>query len=337
MAIRIAFVGFRHGHISGLYSLAASRDDVEIAGACEEDAGARDALTGTEVVITHDSYAAMLDDVECDVVACGDYYAVRGERLIAAVESGRHVIGDKPLCTSLVDLDQIERLARDKGVRVGCMLDLGQGAPFQTLRRLLREGLAGEVHTIHFDGQHPLNYGQRPAWYFEAGKHGGTINDIAIHAIDGIPWLTGRNIVEITAARAWNARHREHPHFQDGAVLMMRLDNDGVVTGDVSYLTPEAHSYRIPSYWRFCVAGSQAYVETSATVDKVLIYTRDAETVREEPLDSERRGAYWDDFVADISGRPNPDGLRTERVLRSSRITLVAQHAADTGEFPVRV
>ena len=36
-------------------------------------------------------------------------------------------------------------------------------------------------------------------WYFEEGKHGGTINDIAIHGIDLVRYLTGKNVTKIGA------------------------------------------------------------------------------------------------------------------------------------------
>jgi len=337
MPLRVAFVGFRHGHIFGLYELLESLEEVEVVAACEEDAETRAALGESNVSVTHESFEAMLADVECDVVACGDYYSVRGERLIAALESGRHVLGDKPLCTELSELDRIETLAREQGLRLGCMLDLVDLAPFQTLRRLVQGGAVGEVHTIHFDGKHPLNFGQRPGWYFEEGKHGGTINNIAIHGIDAVPWLTGRSIVEVTAARAWNARHREHPWFQDGALLMLRLDNDGGVTADVSYLTPEAQGYDLPSYWRFTMAGSEGVIETSCTADTVTVFSKHEKEVRCEPVGEHRRHGYWMDFVSDLSGNPNPDGLDTERVLRSARVALEAQRAADTGGFPCAV
>ncbi|MBN2310111.1 MAG: Gfo/Idh/MocA family oxidoreductase [Candidatus Hydrogenedentes bacterium] len=337
MAIKVAFVGFRHGHINSLYGLLAGREDAEIVAACEEDAATRAALAESPVAITHDSYEAMLAEVDCDVVACGDYYGIRGERLIAALEAGRHVMADKPLCTRLSELDRIERLAADTGRRVGCMLDLCDAGPFQTLHRLLKEGVAGEVHTIHFDGQHPLNYGTRPGWYFEQGKHGGTINDLAIHAIDAIPWLTGRGVVEVTAARAWNARFLEHPSFQDGAVLMLRLDNGGAVTGDVSYLTPENHGYRMPSYWRFSISGSEGYVETSGHTDTVFVYAKGDDAVRAEPAGPARTAGYWEDYLADVAGRPDPEGLHTERVLRSSRQALAVQRAADSEVYPHRL
>ena len=51
--------------------------------------------------LTHDDYRRMLREVECDAVAVGDYFARRGEIVIAALEAGKHVIADKPICTKL--------------------------------------------------------------------------------------------------------------------------------------------------------------------------------------------------------------------------------------------
>lgn len=334
MALRVCFIGFRHGHIGSLYRLLHARDDVAIVAACEEDASTRTALAGSDTAITHDNYEAMLDEVDCDVVACGDYFGIRGARLIRALEHGRHVLVDKPVCTRLDELDVIEKLARDKGLRVGCMLDLVDAAPYLTMRRLVREGTIGEVHTISFFGQHPLNYCSRPAWYFEEGKHGGTLNDIAIHGLDAIPWMTGRAIVEITAARAWNARLKQHPFFQDGAQLMLRLDNGGGVLGDVSYLSPDAAGYAMPNYWHFGLHGTDGYMETCSAATSVRVFLKDVKEPRDVPLDPARPGGYFEDFLKDLAGAPNPDGLDTQRVLHSARLALEVQAAADTGRFP---
>jgi len=337
MTVRIAFIGFRHGHISGLYQLAQQRDDVEVVAVCEEDAQRRAGLAGAGVTVTHDDYGRMLDEAACDVVACGDYFGIRGRRLIQALERGLHVIGDKPLCTSLEELERIEALAAAGDRRVGCMLDLGNHRAFVTLGEMLGRGSVGDVHAVCFLGQHPLLYGQRPMWYFEPGKHGGTINDIAIHAVDLIPAVTGRRIVEVTAARSWNAKVPEHPHFHDGGAFMLRLDNDGVVIGDVSYLASDKHGYGMASYWRFTISGADGVIETSCNAEHVTLWRHDGEEFVQQAVGEGRQGGYLDDFLADLAGAPNPGGLHTRRVLESSRITLLAQHAADHGEFPVTV
>lgn len=336
MALRMAFIGFRHAHITALYKHAQQLEGVEIVAACEEDAETRGALAGSPVTVTHDRYEAMLGDTDCDVVACGDYYSVRADRLLAALEAGKHVIGDKPLCARLEELDRIEATARARGLCVGCMLDLPDTAPFQALRKIVRGGTIGEVHTVSFSGQHPLFFGTRPAWYFEEGKHLGTLNDIAVHGIDLIPWLTGRTIMEITAARAWNAKAKHAPFFQDGAQLMLRLDNGGGVLGDVSYLNPDSHGYGLPLYWRTGLHGTDGYVEAALNDPMVRVF-RNGEAPLEVPVGEPRTGGYFEDFLAELRGQPDLDGLHAARIFRSTRTALMAQAAADRGDFPVAI
>ena len=107
--LTIAFIGFRHGHIGAVYQAAQNSDHLEIVGVCEEDEPTRQELA-SEYDFTHSDYEAMLQEVSPDIVAVGDYFAIRGARAIAALEHGAHVIADKPLCTSLDELDRIEAL-----------------------------------------------------------------------------------------------------------------------------------------------------------------------------------------------------------------------------------
>ena len=43
--------------------------------------------------------------------------------------------------------------------------------------------VCGDRWRWEFTAQHPLLYGTRAKWYFEEGKHGGSINDIGVHAV----------------------------------------------------------------------------------------------------------------------------------------------------------
>lgn len=330
MTLRFAFIGFRHGHIFGLYDLARQRPDIEIAACCEEDSETRLHLQKEgRVDLTHQDYAAMLKEVDCDVLAVGDYYGKRGRILIDGLEAGKHVIGDKPLCTRLSELDEIESLSATKALRVGCMLDMPDSGQCRSMRRLIQAGQIGQVHAISFDGQHPLNYGTRPGWYFEQNKHGGTLNDIAIHALDFIPWSTGLNFTVVNAARNWNAALKQVPFFNDAAQVMLTMDNGCGVLGDVSYLTPDSMGYTMPNYWRMTVWGQDGVLETSATMDGLMLYQNGQKRPQRLKADQSRLGGYLEDFLSDICGEAADDGLTTSRVLRSSRIALGVQEAAD--------
>src|SRR5689334_13338973 len=123
--IRVAFAGFRHGHVHSIYQLARARPDVEIVAAAEEDEATRAALQSAGTIdITHDSITAMLDAVPCDAVVVGDYYGRRGALLIESLHRGKHVLSDKPICTSLSELNEAETLAQAKRLVVGCQLDM---------------------------------------------------------------------------------------------------------------------------------------------------------------------------------------------------------------------
>lgn len=333
MRHRFAFVGFRHGHIFSLYEKAAASARVEIVAACEEDAETRRELADhPRVRVTHADFGRMLAEVDCDVVACGDYYARRGALLAAALRAGRHVLGDKPLCTRPEELERMAGLARKRGLKIGCQLDLRTLPQMVTARELVRRGEIGAVHAVQFGGQHPLLKTTRPGWYFEKGKHGGTLNDIAVHGLDAIPWVTGQEIVEIVAARTWNARAPEYPHFNDAGQFMATLANGGGVLGDVSYFAPDGCGYRLPFYWRFTLWGGDGVLEFGPNEPELRLARKDGTALERIALLPQAEPDYLDAFLDDVEGRPG--ALDTNRVISTSRLALALQRVADSRAAP---
>jgi predicted dehydrogenase len=337
MPIKIAFMGFRHAHIFDLYRRSGEWDEYEVVAACEEDAEARKQLAESgRANITHDSYEKMLDDVECDAVAIGDYYGKRGAIAIEALSRGKHVISDKPLCTSLNELSKIKALSEEKALKVGLMLDLRDQGVYIRIRELVRSGAIGDVHSIAIGGQHPLLLGTRPGWYFEVGKHGGTINDIGIHAFDIIPWITGLQFSKVTSARAWNAFAPEFPHFRDGGQFMVEMENGGGVMGDVSYFMPDSTGYSLPMYWRITLFGRDGIIEAAAHSTDILL----AKNGNKEPEaigQSENiPGGYLRSFTEEVTAGQS-SGLSTADVLRASYVSLMVQKAADEDLSRVRL
>ena len=259
--MNIAFAGLRHGHIFGLYARAKVTGGVSVVGAWEEDAAARDAARDTVSEPFYDRYDDLLADPRVDAVAVGDYYGARGERILRALGAGKAVIADKPLCTSMEELRAIRALALQRRLNVTCLLDLRYDPAVRTARRLVREGRLGRVHAMNVTGQHPLDWGARPMWYFEDGKHGGTINDIAIHGVDALRYVTGLSFTRPVAARSWNAFAHEAPAFRDCAQFLAEFEGGAGLTADVSYAAQSGTAWRMPSYWRFNLWGEAGAME----------------------------------------------------------------------------
>ena len=329
MKTRFAFAGFRHGHIIDLLTGVEEREDTEVVACCEEDAATREALAAKgRVQITHTDFTTMLRDVECDVIAIGDYYAKRGELVLAALRAGRHVLSDKPLCTSLAEQDEIERLAAERRLVVGLQLDSRDYAAWRKLREIILSGEIGEVASIHIDGQHPLIPDTRPGWYFEEGKHGGTINDIGIHAFDFIPWMTGHQWGEFRAARSWNAKAREFPHFHDCAQFLATLDNGAGVLADFSYLAPDTLGYQLPHYWHILVHGTRGLAETHLFAKEIAVIKDGSAAPESVPAGQPRTRGYLEDYLQELRGKVPETGFSSAACLRASRLALTVQAGA---------
>lgn len=322
-SLGIAFAGFRHAHIFGLYDLTDKRDDLKIVGAWEDDETSRKAAEEKGVIFRFKTYEDLLSDPAVDIVAIGNYYAARGELAIAALRAGKHVLADKPLCTSLAEWKEISALAEEKKLTVGVMLDLRDNPNFVTALEELQEGALGKINNIVMEGQHPLLSGSRPGWYFEEGKHGGVINDIAIHGIDLARAMTGSDVEETVGAREWNFYAKDVPYFQDSAQFILKMSSGAGVVGDVSYAAPDSHGYDHPAYWQFRVWGEEGMMTWSAVSDGVMLY-QNGEAAKKLPGKAPKEN-YLDRFLRAVG---NEDRTYTHDILGAAGDTLRVEETA---------
>jgi len=320
--MNIAFAGFRHSHILDLYKIASEEKSVNIVGCFEENDSARIDAEKLGIDFTYENYSDVLNDENVQIVAIGDYYGIRGKRVIEALKAGKHVICDKPLCTSLSELDEIEKLTKEKNLKILIMLDLRYKPQIEKVRNLIRDGAIGKVNIATFTGQHCLNYGTRPSWYFEEGKHGGTINDISIHGIDLVRYITGKNLSEVTFAHTWNAFAKEEPNFPDCAQFIVKMD-DMVLNADVSYAAPKFQG-TLPTYWHFTFWGEDGMLTFNIENGDIKIYKENLETI----TCPDRKLDYLCDFIKEINGE-EVQFVNTEDMLISQRAVLEIQKAAD--------
>ena len=328
--MKAAFIGLNNGHLQHLYQMMQeSTDDWEITAICEEDPETAKRLEEQKnFKVTHTDFEDMLNNADFDVLAIGEYFGIRGSRAIAAMKRGKHIIADKPLCITLEELDEIRKLSEEKNLKVGIMLDLRHHPKFTAVRDMIKAGRIGDVQMIQFGGQHPLLLNSRPHWYFEPGKHGGTINDIAIHAMDFIPWMTGMEITKFAAARTWQAFDSGCDCFDDAAQVMFVLENGCGVIGDVSYSEPDSHAYRMPHYWRITVWGTKGVLEFNAVEQKMVAWINGESEAREIIPPVYEGPCYLDWFLMELDGK-EPE-MNTALILKRARQTLELQKLADT-------
>jgi predicted dehydrogenase len=316
-----------------MYNTAKRLDYVDIV-ACVDEAGPDahgSSIPALGVELTHETFDQVLAEVDFDVLACVDYYARRGPTCLKALEAGKHVVTDKPLCTSLADLREIARISREKDLQVGIDLTFRYTADAATLAGIVQDGGIGELSSCIVTGLHGLAYGARPAWYFEAGKQGGTINDLMIHGLDLMRWATGQEFSKVIFAEAWN-RRAPVDFFQDSAQMALEFTNQAKYLGDCSYMAAEGGH----EPWRFFLWGTEGSIVFDG---HGLTWTRSGEGEQEiTPRNQPPVYDPFEDFVSAI-GQGTKRWMSNDYCIKSQTAALTAQLAADTGErdLPVPV
>ena len=336
--MNLAFVGFKHRHTGAIYQEAMADPNITVLGAWEDTEEGRALADGLGLAFNYPTLESVLNDPRVDAVCLGGSFGERGGEAIAALRAGKHVYADKPVCTSLAEIDEIEALASAKNLKVGCYLTLRFSQGIRNLREMIADGTLGEIGCINMTAQHPLQYGSRPMWYFAPGQHGGTINDIAIHGVDLVRFITGMGIKNVTAARTWNHFATEEPDFRDCGQFMAELDNGAGFMADVSYAAPASCGFSLETYWRMTFWGTRGVAEYKMKGAGTAGIDADSAVLLQVALQGSKGFTPMElksynvtglgEFVREINGETDLL-INTEDVIWSSREVLTIQAAAD--------
>ena len=336
--MNLAFVGFKHRHTGAIYQEAMADPNITVLGAWEDTEEGRALADGLGLAFNYPTLESVLNDPRVDAVCLGGSFGERGGEAIAALRAGKHVYADKPVCTSLAEIDEIEALSSAKNLKVGCYLTLRFSQGIRNLREMIADGTLGEIGCINMTAQHPLQYGSRPMWYFAPGQHGGTINDIAIHGVDLVRFITGMGIKNVTAARTWNHFATEEPDFRDCGQFMAELDNGAGFMADVSYAAPASCGFSLETYWRMTFWGTRGVAEYKMKGAGTAGIDADSAVLLQVALQGSKGFTPMElksynvtglgEFVREINGETDLL-INTEDVIRSSREVLTIQAAAD--------
>jgi predicted dehydrogenase len=171
---------------------------------------------------------ASLDDalaaVSCDAVLVasppGTHHAVAK----AALESGKHVLCEKPLATSLEDAFDLVAVAARTERSLVVSQNYRYNAPFRAVQRVLAEGHLGELASIRISCRRDTRMLFAPDDFRYSMRHPYVL-DMSIHHFDLIRAATGRDVRGVFA-RSWRVPDSPFVH-QPAVVAVLDLD-DGV-------------------------------------------------------------------------------------------------------------
>jgi predicted dehydrogenase len=269
--MRLGLIGLK-GHQSVVLEGARRLGSVELVAVSDDSKETLERFKRNEPLARHaETYADwrhLLEHTPLDVCCVCDENYVRAEQLIALAKRHCHIVTEKPLTTTLPDLERVRgALAASKG-QLTMLLTMRHEAKYLKLHELVRAGAVGEVCQAAAQKSYQLH--QRPEWFKERRRLGGTIPYIGIHAVDLIRWTTGLDFTHVAAFHGRIGKP-EMKETEDHASLLLRLSNGGSATARLDYLRPET----APSHGddRLRIAGSDGVIEVRAGQPTVTLVT----------------------------------------------------------------
>jgi UDP-N-acetylglucosamine 3-dehydrogenase len=215
-----------------------------------------------------------------------------------AVESGAHVLVEKPIADTVENANAIIDKAKenDRLVMVGHIERFNPAVI--KLKEIINSGLLGKIVSISTTRVGPYNPRIRDV---------GVILDIGVHDIDVISYLYGRDVNQVYAVAGADIHS-----FEDHATIHMRYDHEFSGLVEVNWLTP--HKVR-----RLTAVGVEGVAYLDYIDQTVELHdsgwVRKAKVENKEPLRNELE--YFIDCI-NKGKQPNPSGTDGKHALKVS-------------------
>jgi UDP-N-acetyl-2-amino-2-deoxyglucuronate dehydrogenase len=232
--IRFAVVG--QGHIGKRHAeLIRQNPDCELLAVC-------DILPKSDTgngFISEKYYHSLQDMLsahpEADVINVCTPNGLHAQHTLLALETGKHVVCEKPMALSAQDCRRIIQKSREVSRQVFCVMQNRYSPPSVWLKNVIENKLIGELFIAQLNC-----YWNRDERYYKAGNwkgkqdlDGGTLFTQFSHFIDIVSWLFG-DISDIQA-KFRDFTHARLTDFEDSGLVNFNFLHGGM--GSINYST----------------------------------------------------------------------------------------------------
>jgi predicted dehydrogenase len=189
----------------------------------------------------------ILNDPTIDLVVVASYDDCHATQILAAMEQGKHVFAEKPLCVNENECRQIYKALKERPeCRLSSNLILRRSPRFMRLREKAIQGDLGELYYLEAD----YDYGRlgklTQGWRGKRGAYSVMLGG-GVHVVDLLRWLSGKRVVEVCATANAICSAGTDYDGQDLCVALLRFENDMIakVSANFGCVTPHFHRVRL--------------------------------------------------------------------------------------------
>jgi myo-inositol 2-dehydrogenase/D-chiro-inositol 1-dehydrogenase len=213
--IRFGLIGFGAWGAHHARAIAGNKDARLVAIAVRSDASQKAAREAHPTAAIHGDYREMLAREELDVVAVVLPTHLHFEAATAVLESGRHLLLEKPMCPTLEQCDALLALARKQQRLFAIGHELRLSSLWGGVKRMIADGAIGEPRYCLIElWRRPYRLGS-DGWRYDINRVGNWILEEPIHFFDLARWYLAAAGDPVSVVASASAMRPDRPGLQD--------------------------------------------------------------------------------------------------------------------------
>ncbi len=210
-----------------------------------------------------DNYRDLLALKEVDVITVAIPNDLHAQVTVDAARAGKHVICEKPLCTTLEEADEMIDECQKHGVLLLYAEELLFAPKYVRARTLVDEGAFGAVYLVKHWEEH---YGPHMPWFWDVGRSGGGVMmDMGCHSIEYTRWVLGKPPVKSVTATMGTFVHGDKTRGEDHSIAVIEYEGNRLAYAEDSWAKPGGMDDRVEIY------GSQGHTRADMLRGNALI------------------------------------------------------------------
>ncbi|HID11294.1 MAG TPA: Gfo/Idh/MocA family oxidoreductase [Candidatus Latescibacteria bacterium] len=231
MCINVVVVGYGRGFNTKYYHCNTIRSipGLELYGCCDLDRKRRNEARSEFGVKIFSCLEEVLEDPKVDLVVVATPNDTHAEIAIGALEAGKHVVTEKPMCLSVREADEMIEASRRNRRILSVRQNRRWDTDYLTVKKVLDDGILGEVFSI----DSAMDMFVRPGgWRAKKEAGGGFLYDWGCHLLDQVVQLVNSRPKLVFAdlqTRVWDVGVDTHAlvitKFEDGLLAGIEVSN----------------------------------------------------------------------------------------------------------------
>lgn len=266
-----------------------------------------------------DNAEEVIRNPEIDIVSIASYDNYHFEQVKLAIECGKHIFVEKPLCLTEKEYMEIASLLKaNPQIKLSSNLILRCETRFLKLKKKIENNQLGLIYHLEGDYEYGRVHKLNSGWRGEIDNYS-VVSGGAIHMIDLILWFLNKKVIQVFAYGNKIITSKSRFRYNDFATSLLKFENGVIakITANFGCVTPHFH--------RLSVYGSLGTFFQSFSGGAVYIESRDpmkSAIADLESYPSALKGDLIKNFVLSITEREVNPVVSTQDVLDVMAISL---------------